>query len=259
MSDYAMPSPWSVVRAAEEFSHSTRYDQPLDTASVLAGLENVLLKDNRSNRARLQHQPSGRIRRQAMRQGASIMLSIPLLIPVLWLGTATTPDASWPYPTTAVVSCIGALVIGSFHLGWRRRHLRHDVFAVMSVLYTVSTGLGLGVAVLRPKTFQDPIGWFTVPVWILLALCIHSAMRQYTSPRDPAWGHLLSLRSALSPNRVRFEVDRLHPTDQRRMLEERDQAVRVMVERSLLTDIDPDELATRALGELHLEPRGTCV
>lgn len=255
MPDFIRLNPWSVVTWAEQATETldSRGEVP-EPAAILANLENILLTNHKPNRKRLEHGIRRRYWAGALAQLYVLLIAIPLAPAVVftsgrWWGTTRTYDPYLAYPASAFSGCVGLVVLGVFLHRWRRQRLRDYVATVASCLYIAFTAVGLWFAHDRADSFDGPIGWYVAPLWVLLPLSVATACYQLMSPRNEAWDHLLA------EDRTRFDVRRLHPDDQVRMLEERDQAVRILVERGLLTGVDPDELASRPLGRLHLESK----
>lgn len=265
MSDYIRLDPWSVVTWAQATAEAFRStDEPPKAETLLADLENTLLVNRKPNLRRLAHPVKGRFWLGSRGPLYMLLMLIPLLAPLLmYVGLMAAGDSGSYRPavaflTTLAVSLFVIAFLAVFYLAWRRRNPRRrsTVPTIFSCLYVVVGALSLVLYFLNVTAFDVPVDWSVLPLWILLALCVASVVYQVKSPPDPAWSHLWSASGESAPNMTRLEPRRLHPEDRARMLDERDQAVRILVERGLLTDVDPDELSTRPLGELHLDREG---
>lgn len=214
---------------------------------ALVHVEDVLLTNLPRNRKRLRHGLKGGFRAVAWLTVFALLAVSPLAAPVVfssgrWWGTTREYDAGWAYPAAATVSWIGVLVLAIYYAQWRRQRpvrLRDSNGTKFAVMYVVSTLLALWFAHSASETFDGSIGWYVLPLWILLPLSVLSVVYQVRSPANP-----------VSENRL--DVSRIHREDQAWLLEERDQALRVLANRGLLEGASPDELAARPLGELHL-------
>lgn len=262
MSDYVRLHPWSVVTWAEETARASRsIGEPPASEGLLAQLENILLVNRRNNAKRLAHPLKGRFWVACRPSVYILLLTPPAFAPFAMPAGQMAAGAGAYKPervflTALAVCLLGMAYLGIFCLRWRRQPVRRRdaVATLFSFLYAGFTALGLVMCLAFADDFDVPIDWYVLPLIILLALCIASVVYQLKSPPNPAWGTVLSMGGEMSPNKTRFETHRLHPDDQARMLDERDRAVRVLVENGLLPDVDPDELATRPLGLLHLAP-----
>jgi len=67
-----------------------------------------------------------------------------------------------------------------------------------------------------------------------------------TIVHQQAWHFILDKR------KWRFDVQPLHPEDRAWMMQERDCAVRILIERGLYEGTSAEELAKGPLGQLHL-------
>lgn len=265
MPEYTRLNPWSVVSWAREAKEVRHRNGDLPAADeILANVENVLLVNRKNNARRLVHPLRGRFW-VACRPSVYLLLLLPPAFAPFAMSAGQFADGVGTYKperaffTALAVCLLGMTYLAVFHLRWRRQLVRRrdDVAALFSCFYAGATAFGLVLCHMFADDFDVPLDWYVLPLWILLALCIASVVNQAKSPPNPVWGNVLTMGGEMSPNEVRFEVHRLHPEDRARMLDERDQAVRILVDRGLLTDVDPDELSTRPLGELHRAPEGT--
>lgn len=231
---------------------------PKDHLHRLVDVENMLLINNDRNVRRLEPRLEGAGWRIAWLTVFALLAVSPLAAPVVFSsgsfrGTSREYDAGWAYPTAAAVCWIGLVVVGIWLVEWRRRRpVRHrdPNAAKLAVVYVISTGFALSAAHGRAETVDGSIGWYVVPMWILLPASLATAVYQYRSPADPAWPN-----SPLKAAKTRVDVRRIHPDDQAWLLEERDRALRVLADRGMLEGGSPDELANRPLGQLHLPQR----
>ena len=219
----------------------------------LADLENVLLADDRWNHRRLQHQVCGRIRAALVRQLYIVLCGAPLVVFLAfttgrWWGTTHRYSAGWAYPTAAAGGVLGIAVLSMFFARWFRQRvrLRGRLAPTFCVLYVIAGVLGVYRAQSDAGTFEGTVGWYLAPMWFFLILSVASLVYQFRSPHNPAWDHIIDKR------KWRFDVQRLHPADRAWMMQERDCAVRILIERGLYEGASAEELAKRPLGELHL-------
>src|SRR5699024_5313403 len=157
-------------------------------------------------------------------------------------------SAGWAYPTAAAGGVLGIAVLSMFFARWFRQRvrLRGRLAPTFCVLYVIAGVLGVYRAQSDAGTFEGTVGWYLAPMWFFLILSVASLVYQFRSPHNPAWDHIIDKR------KWRFDVQRLHPADRAWMMQERDCAVRILIERGLYEGASAEELAKRPLGELHL-------
>lgn len=248
MSKKSHGSSWDVATWAEDLS---KYEVPRDILSVL---ENLLLYNTKANLRRLRHPVRGRRWAGFWFQMCPLYLGAPIVTFFAfttgrWFGTTHVYAAWWAYPAAAICSVWGILVLVAFYVRWRgqRVRLRGRVAPTLSILYAITAALALSRAYAFASTFSGSIAWYVVPIWGFLFGALASAIYQYRSPKRAAWDWLIDTGGR------RLDVRRVHPDDQRMLLEERNRALRILDERGFLPEASArEDLERRPLGELHL-------
>lgn len=218
-----------------------------------ADLENVLLANDRWNLSRLKHKVRGRYRAAFLGQMYIAFCGAPLVVFLVftsgrWWGTTHTYSASWAYPVAAAAAILGVLVLAVFFLRWftQRVRLRGRLAPTFCVLYVIAGGFGLFRAYNLAPSFDGDILPYVIPMWAFFLLSVATLVYQFRSAYNPAWDHIIDKR------KWRLDVRRIHPEDQAWMLQEREYAVRIMIERGFWDGMTAEDLVTRPLGELHL-------